>query len=65
MSQNAVDRFFHEGRKAFYRYQKFKRGGIMKYHLSANPYSANSFRGKEWQRGYNSSYFQQLERLAG
>jgi|TARA_Y100000114_G_C11696492_1_gene296267 hypothetical protein len=65
MSQNAVERFYHEGRKAFYRYQKIKKGHKNIYHASSNPYTSNSFRGKEWERGYNSSYFQQLERITG
>ena len=59
--RDATERFYHEGRKAFYKYEK-KRD---KYFALANPYSATSFRGKEWQRGYNSSYFQNLERLNG
>ena len=59
MVKDATERFYHEGRKAFYKYEK-KQG---KYFIMANPYSATSFRGKEWLRGYNSSYFQNLERL--
>ena len=44
--RDATERFYHEGRKAFYKYEKKKD----KYFALANPYSATSFRGKEWQR---------------
>lgn len=35
----------------------FSRGWI------ANQYSPNSVAGKEWQRGWNAAYFQQLDRI--
>ena len=60
MSNNkAVDRFYHEGRKSFSAVEKCGKY----YHSAANPYSMDSFRGKEWQRGYNLSYFQNLKRI--
>jgi len=58
-NKKAVDRFYHEGRKAFSEAEK--RGDY--YHIPANPHSMDSFRGKEWQRGYNLSYFQNLKRI--
>ena len=39
MVRDAAERFYHEGRKAFYRYEK-KQG---KYFIMANPYSATFF----------------------
>ena len=35
----------------------FKRGKV------SNPYHPNSMQGREWERGFNLSYFQRLERL--
>ena len=58
-SNKAVDRFYHEGRKSFSEVEKCGKY----YHTAANPYSMDSFRGKEWQRGYNLSYFQNLKRV--
>jgi len=58
-NSKAVDRFYHEGRKAFSYIEKVGKF----YHSAANPYSVDSFRGKEWQRGYNLSYFQNLKRI--
>ena len=47
-----VDRFFKEGQSAFYKPKKYGRF----IHHACNPYTSSSFRGKEWQRGFNSSY---------
>ena len=35
----------------------FKRGKLN------NPYHPNSMQGREWERGFNLSYFQRLERV--
>ena len=35
----------------------FKRGRIM------NPYHSNTMQAREWERGFNLSYFQKLERV--
>ena len=35
----------------------FKRGKI------SNPYHSNSMQAREWERGFNISYFQRLERV--
>ena len=35
----------------------FKRGRIM------NPYHSNTMQAREWERGFNLSYFQRLERV--
>ena len=48
-----VDRFYVQGQKDFYRTKKTK----STIHESTNPFSFSSFRGKEWQRGFNKSYF--------
>ena len=53
-----VDRFFKQGQKDFFRTSKTK-GRV---HERTNPYNANSFRGKEWLRGFNNSYFKNLRR---
>jgi|TARA_R100001440_G_scaffold51894_1_gene71803 hypothetical protein len=47
-----VDRFFKEGQSAFYKPKKYGRF----IHHACNPYTSSSFRGKEWQRGFNNSY---------
>jgi len=59
VNRSAVDRFFHEGRRSFYGTEKQNKY----FHLISNPYSTSSFRGKEWQRGYNSCYFENLSKL--
>ena len=53
-----VDRFFKEGQSAFYKPKKY--GRFM--HLACNPYTSTSFRGKEWQRGFNNSYGRNLKK---
>ena len=53
-----VDRFYVQGQKDFYRTRKTK--SII--HESTNPFSPSSFRGKEWLRGFNNSYFKNLRR---
>jgi hypothetical protein len=35
----------------------FKRGRL------TNPYHSNTMQAREWERGYNLSYFQKLERV--
>ena len=35
----------------------FKRGKV------SNPYHSNSMQSREWERGFNISYFQRLERV--
>jgi len=35
----------------------FKRGKV------TNPYPLNTMQGREWERGFNLSYFQRLERV--
>ena len=60
---DAPERFFYEGRKAFYNYKVVSTDRGEFKHLSPNPYTFNSFRGKEWQRGYNAGYFENLTRL--
>ena len=35
----------------------FKRGKV------TNPYHLNTMQGREWERGFNLSYFQRLERV--
>ena len=54
-----VDRFFKEGQSAFYKPKKY--GRFM--HHACNPYTSTSFRGKEWQRGFNSAYFANLKKV--
>ena len=53
-----VDRFFKEGQSAFYKPKKY--GRFM--HHACNPYTSTSFRGKEWQRGFNNSYGRNLKK---
>jgi hypothetical protein len=53
-----VDRFFKQGQKDFFRTSKTN-GRV---HERTNPYNENSFRGKEWLRGFNNSYFKNLRR---
>ncbi len=53
-----VDRFYVQGQKDFYRTRKTR--SII--HESTNPFSPSSFRGKEWLRGFNNSYFKNLRR---
>jgi|TARA_R100000008_G_C3577299_1_gene166080 hypothetical protein len=55
----AVDKFFIEGQAAFY---KSRRYGRFTHHV-CNPYTHNTFRGKEWLRGFNKSYFKNLKRI--
>jgi hypothetical protein len=60
MAKNsAVERFYYEGRRSFYKVERRNKY----FHILSNPYSTNSFRGKEWQRGYDSCYFENLQRL--
>ena len=56
---NAVYRVYDDGRISFSHIEKVGKF----YHSAANPYSVDSFRGKEWQRGYNLSYFQNFKRI--
>jgi len=51
-------KFFYRGRKDFYKVEEV---GSRKHHVS-NPFPAESDKGKEWQRGFNSSYFINLKR---
>ena len=53
-----VDRFFKQGQKDFFRTSRTN-GRV---HERTNPYNENSFRGKEWIRGINNSYFKNLRR---
>ena len=53
-----VDRFFKEGKSVFYKPKKY--GRFM--HHACNPYTSTSFRGKEWQRGFNNSYGRNLKK---
>ena len=53
-----VDRFFKEGQSAFYKPKRY--GRFM--HHACNPYTSTSFRGKEWQRGFNNSYGRNLKK---
>ena len=48
-----VDRFFKQGQRDFYKTSKTAEF----INERTNPYNENSFRGKEWQRGFNKSYF--------
>ena len=59
---DAAERFFYEGKRAFYQVVPVttERGSF--FHVSGNPYTPNSFRGKEWQRGYNAAYFQNKDK---
>jgi hypothetical protein len=59
---NAADRFFYEGRRAFYNFTQVTTNKRVYFHTIENPYSESSFRGKEWQRGYNAGYFDNLKR---
>jgi len=59
---DAADRFFYEGRRAFYNYDKVTSNKKVFYHMLSNPYTPSSFRGKEWQRGYNIGYSENLKR---
>ena len=43
------EKFFFKGKKDFYK-------------TETNPYNSETFRGKEWQRGFNKSYFESLKR---
>lgn len=47
----AADKVFKEGRKDFYK------GNI------SNPYNPDTHRSREWERGFNSAYFQNLEKV--
>ncbi len=55
-----VDRFYVQGQKDFYRTRKTR--SII--HESTNPFSPSSFRGKEWLRGFNKSYFNNKEKMS-
>jgi len=55
-----VDRFYVQGQKDFYRTRKTR--SII--HESTNPFSPSSFRGKEWLRGFNKSYFNNKEKVS-
>lgn len=55
----AVDKFFIEGKSAFYKPRRYGRFT----HHTCNPYAQNTFRGKEWLRGFNNSYFKHLKRI--
>lgn len=51
---------YERGHKAFTRGgQNFKKGGL------DNPYEKDSQEYREWERGFNVAYFQNLERLNG
>ena len=55
-----VDIFYVQGQRDFYRTKKTK--SII--HESTNPFSPSSFRGKEWLRGFNKSYFNNKEKIS-
>ena len=52
---------FEDGYTAFNRVQIRKR----KFHAVANPLKANTTAYREWQRGWNTAYFKNLEKLNG
>tara|TARA_R100001594_G_scaffold93860_1_gene128073 strand:- start:939 stop:1142 length:204 start_codon:yes stop_codon:yes gene_type:complete len=52
------EKFFFKGKKDFY---KTETTGD-RVHEVTNPYNSETFRGKEWQRGFNKSYFESLKR---
>ena len=52
------EKFFFKGKKDFY---KTETTGD-RVHEVTNPYNSETFRGKEWQRGYNAAYFQNKDK---
>jgi len=38
-------------------YKSFWKGNL------SNPYNVDTYRNKEWERGFNKAYFEQLERV--
>lgn len=46
-----ADKVYREGRKAFYNTAK------------PNPYNANTYRHREFERGFNSAYFDNLNKV--
>lgn len=46
-----VDKVFKEGKKSFFS------GNL------GNPYNPDTYRNREWERGFNSAYFQNLEKV--
>ncbi len=40
-------------------YKDFTSGRII------NPYNLNTYRHKEWERGFNKAYFEQLKKVKG
>ena len=59
---DAAERFFYEGKRAFFQVKSVTTNRGSFFHVTDNPYTPNSFRGKEWQRGYNVAYFENKER---
>ena len=51
-------KFFYKGRKDFYKVEQI---GERTHHV-INPFPIESEKGKEWQRGFDSSYFTNLKR---
>ena len=40
-------------------YKAFWRGNLI------NPYNIGTYRNKEWERGFNKAYFEQLKKVKG
>ncbi len=59
---DAAERLFYEGKRAFFQVKSVTTNRGSFFHVADNPYTPNSFRGKEWQRGYNVAYFKNKER---
>ena len=51
-------KFFYKGRKDFYKVEQIGE----RIHHVINPFPIESEKGKEWQRGFDSSYFTNLKR---
>ena len=51
-------KFFYKGRKDFYKVEQVGE----RTHYVMNPFSTESEKGKEWQRGFDNSYFTNLKR---
>jgi hypothetical protein len=60
-NDNPTQRFVDEGYKAFSKVEQ--RNG--KYHQVANKLKNNTTPHREWQRGWNTAYFDNLEKLNG
>ena len=54
---------FDRGFNAFKGKQYVKKKGDTTIIMTENPYNPNTMQAREWDRGFNISYFQRLERV--